>query len=227
MNLQRAFVACDLSIRAEGDGRTISGLVVPFGEPARVRDAGGPPYVEVFQRGAFTKTLAERRSPVKLLSQHDATRPIGVAALLEERDGGLFGEFRVSDTRHGNDQLALARDGALDSFSVGFAPVQHVKRDGATVRTEVKLREVSLVTFPAYESALVTGVRSLDDLTDLDGFDVEQLSSLAARLDAALTAARGSDTSTEAVAGGPLTHPGRIIAARNTLRAALIERGIK
>ena len=221
-DLRRAFTACDLAIRADGDGRTVAGLVVPFGEATRVRD-GGAPYDEAFQRGAFTKTLAERRSPVKLLSQHDAKQPIGVATFLEERDAGLYGEFRITETRHGNDQLALVRDGALDAFSVGFVPISHAKRGGVTVRTEVKLREVSLVTFPAYESALVTGVRSLDDL---DSLEESELIDLAARLDAA-RARRDSATSTEAGAGGPReAHPGRIVAARNNLRAALIERGI-
>ena len=220
-DLRRAYVAADLTIRAGGDGRTISGLVVPFGESARVSD-GGRPYMEAFQRGAFTKTLAERRSPVKLLSQHDSTQPIGVATTLEERDAGLYGEFRVTETRHGNDQLALVRDGALDSFSVGFSPISHVQRDGVTVRTEVRLREVSLVTFPAYEGAVVTGLRSLGDLADLDD---DELTSLAARLDAAITA-RASATSTEAGTGEPREHSGRIAAAQNNLRAALHERGI-
>ena len=160
-HLNRGFVA-DLEIRSDGEGRTIQGIVVPYGQTARVRDAGGPAYDEAFQMGAFAKTLAERRSAVKLLAQHDPNRPIGRAVDLHEDAAGLYGSFRVSNTAAANEQLELARDGVLDSFSVGFMPVKSVKRGATTVRTEVRLREVSLVTFPAYEGAMVTGIRSLE-----------------------------------------------------------------
>lgn len=158
--LTRGFVA-DLEIRSDGDGRTIHGIVVPYGQIARVRD-GGKPYKESFQQGAFARTLNNRRSPVKLLSQHDPSTPIGRAVDMREDAAGLYGAFRVSNTAPANDQLELARDGVLDSFSVGFSPVKSTVRGDVTVRTEVALREVSLVTFPAYEGAAVAGIRSLD-----------------------------------------------------------------
>lgn len=158
-DLSRDFVA-DLEIRSDGSGRTITGIVVPFGVTARVSD-GGPSYDEGFRQGAFTKTLAERRSPVKLLAQHNRTNPIGKAEVMREDAAGLYGEFRVSNTPTANEQLELARDGVLDSFSVGFAPIKHVQREGVTWRTEVALREASLVTFAAYEGALVTGIRAV------------------------------------------------------------------
>lgn len=173
-SMSRAFAA-DLSIRS--DGRTVHGIVVPFGKVARVSD-GGPTYDEGFERGAFSKTLRQRGpARVKLLMHHDRTEPIGVARELEEQDSGLYGAFRVSETERGDEALTLLRDGVLDSFSVGFAPVQHVKRGRVTWRTEVGLREASLVTFPAYEDALVGGVRSLDD------FDDDEIRELAARFD--------------------------------------------
>lgn len=200
--LRRSWTAATMAIRADEEGRTISGIVVPFGEQARVSD-GGPAYVEEFQRGAFAKTLAERKSPVKLLMHHDPAQPIGIATLLEERDDGLYGEFRVAETRTGNDALALVRSGTLDAFSVGFIPVSHVKRGATTVRTEVKFRESSLVTFPAYESAMVTGVRSEDESTP------------AAVPDVPAPADREAATPDEgAGAGRPREHLGRTHAQR-------------
>lgn len=163
--ISRAF-ASDIEVRAGGSGRTIHGIVVPFGRVARVSD-GGPSYEEMFERGSFTKTIQERGERVKLLSQHNQrVNPLGRATLLREEAAGLYGEFNVSKTAAGDEALELARDGALDSFSVGFTPVKHVLRNRVTVRTEVGLREASLVTFPAYEGALVGGVRSLLDLDD-------------------------------------------------------------
>lgn len=238
----------DLEVRSDGEGRTIHGIVVPWDSPARVSD-GGPFYTEVWQRGAFTKHLNERTRPVKLLSQHDRDKPMGVSTLLREDAAGLYGEFKVSNTRFGNDQLELVRDGALDSFSVGFKPVKHVKRDGVVVRTEAGIREVSLVTFPAFDGALVAGVRSeqvdlatrmFDALADLALVDDDlvarmadvlaeadhPLTSLAQRLDAAL-AAGASATPSGAGEPEPREHSGRLMVARNNFRAALIERGIK
>ena len=160
--LSRSYTT-ELEVRSDGDGRTIQGIVVPYGQTAKVSD-GGPSYQERFQRGAFSKYLSEKpvdRFALRLLSQHDANRPLGRAVDMVETDAGLMGSFRVSDTAHGRDQLELVRDGVLGAFSVGFVPMQ-AKRDGSiTVRTEVALREVSLVTFPAYEGAVVTGLRQL------------------------------------------------------------------
>lgn len=224
-DLSRAF-ASDLEVRAEGDGRTVEGIVVPFERSARVSD-GGRPYLESFRRGSFTKTLSERGN-VKFLSQHQAGRnPLGRATLLEERSDGLWGQFRVSETAAGNDALALIRDGALDSFSVGFAPVNHVREGDITVRTEVKLKEVSLVTFPAYEDARISAVR---ELADEAGLDPEEAVALMRLLPTLRTATplepTVQGTSTEAApqdapADG---HASRI--AWTNFRATLIEKGI-
>lgn len=172
--ISRAF-ASDLEVRADNGGRTVSGIVVPFGKTAMVSD-GGAPYREEFQRGAFTETIRQRGTKVKLLSQHNSrNNPLGRASMLREDEAGLYGEFQVSRTTAGDEALELLKDGALDSFSVGFAPIRHVKRDKVTVRTEVALREASLVTFPAYEDALVQAVRSMEGLTDEDRAELVQM----------------------------------------------------
>lgn len=166
-SLSRAFVS-DIEVRS--DGRTIHGIVVPYDQPATVSD-GGRPYREAFQRGAFNQALGHMNgnyAKVKLLSQHQSGRnPLGRATMLRDDTSGLYGEFHVSDTAAGNEALSLVRDGALDSFSVGFSAVKQAKRGDIVWRTEVGIREASLVTFPAYAGALVGGVREewagLDD----------------------------------------------------------------
>jgi HK97 family phage prohead protease len=150
--------AADLSLRS--DGRTVFGLVVPYGVEATVSD-GSRPYVERFEQGAFARSIAERGGKVKLLVNHDKQAlPIGRAVKLREDSAGLVGEFRVSQTPAGDAALELVRDGVVDSFSVGFTPMRD-RRDGSVlVRTEAAIREASLVAFPAYEGALIAGVRS-------------------------------------------------------------------
>ena len=171
MQITRAF-AGDLSIRADADGRTVSGIVVPFDTEARVSD-GGPSYLERFARGSFAKTIKERGDRVKLLMQHDSHEPIGRAVMLREDAAGLYGEFRVSAVPSGDQALELVRDGVIDSFSVGFAPIKHTRDGEVTVRTEVALREASLVTFPAYDTARVLALRAA--LADLPADERDEL----------------------------------------------------
>lgn len=160
--LRRTFApAADLEIR--GDGRTVYGLAVPFDTPTPIRDAEGS-YDEVFRMGAFTDTIRERGDRVKFLVNHNRQAlPIGRAVSLREDPAGLVGEFRVSNTAIGNEALELIRDGALDSMSIGFAPKLNRGNaaTGTIERLAVKLMEVSAVAFPAYEAALIGGVRTI------------------------------------------------------------------
>ena len=156
--LHRAFA--DLEIRAAGDGRTISGVAVPFDRPT---DVGG--YRESFTRGAFARTIAEKGAGrVKALAQHaTGVLPIGRASLLREDPAGLYAELRISRTQLGDEVLALVEDGALDGLSIGFVPLRavHNPSTGVLERTEVRLDEVSIVAFPAYDGARVAAIRSV------------------------------------------------------------------
>ena len=154
--------ALELELRAEGDGRTICGIVVPYNVEQRINQN----LVEVFRPGAFAAvTRAAHR--VKLLVSHDqAALPIGRATNLTETDAGLYGEFRVSKTDRGDQILELVRDQALDQFSVGFAPLKDKRTaTGVVERIKAHLAEVSLVTFGAYgHNAVVTAVRDENEI---------------------------------------------------------------
>lgn len=162
----RAYEA-GLEVRSGGDGRTVHGLAVPYNRPTDIRE-WGQTYKEEFVLGSFARTIAERGNKVKFLEQHDSLKPLGRATALREDANGLYAEFRVSKTQRGDEMLEMIQDGTIDSFSIGFIPVTDDKRDAGkhVIRREVKLREVSAVTFPAYEGAAITGIRSLseDDL---------------------------------------------------------------
>jgi hypothetical protein len=173
-NLIRDYIA-DIEIRSDGTGRTVHGILVPYGQVARVSD-GGPAYDEEFAAGAFARDIAARNGDfrgVKFLAHHNHTDPIGRAVELREDSSGLYGAFKVAKTQRGDEVLELLRDGVLDSFSIGFRPVEPAPGDPITVgepvvRTKASLRETSLVTFPAYAGALVAGVRAIEpeDLHD-------------------------------------------------------------
>lgn len=162
------FYETEFQIRDLGgeQGRTLYGVVVPYGEVATVDDGAGP-YRERFAPGAFARSIEERGHKVTLRTQHNRSLfPLGKATRFEESDEGLRGEFRVSDTQAGNDALTLVRDGVVNKFSVGFRGITQ-KRDGdVVVRTEAALHEVSLVSDPAYSMADVAGIRAKDQILD-------------------------------------------------------------
>jgi hypothetical protein len=155
MTIERRNYDATLEIRSEGDGRTIVGIAVPYDVEQRI----SPNLVEVFRKGVF-RDVTRAANRVKLLFQHKTDAPIGRAIMLEERDGGLYGEFRISKTEAGDEALELIRDGVLSNLSVGFQPLKDEKRAGVVNRIKAHLAEVSLVTFGAYgDAANIVAVR--------------------------------------------------------------------
>lgn len=147
----------DLEIRAQGDGRTIVGLAVPYNKEQRINSQ----LTEVFRPGAF-QAVTRAAHRVKLLVGHDhQALPIGRATLLREDANGLYSEFYVSKTERGDSILELVRDGALDQLSIGFLSLKDNRlASGVIERIKAHLAEVSLVTFGAYgDAANIVAVR--------------------------------------------------------------------
>ncbi len=136
-------------IRAtDTEKREVSGIAVPFNETI---DIGGG-WSERFEKGAVDLT-----ADVKLFRDHNEI--IGKVTEMAESDEGLLIKAKISSTTLGDETLELVKDGAIRSFSVGFIPVVDEKKEKTIVRKKVDLKEVSLVAFPAYESAAVLAVR--------------------------------------------------------------------
>jgi uncharacterized protein len=152
-----------------GDGRTLYGLAVPYDVELDVSDWWDD-YTEVFRKGSFAKTIAQRAHPVPLLVSHERRAlPIGASTELVEGDDGLHAAFHLSATPKADEVLALVADDAISGLSIGFEPVEHKvtaadkrtppSRRDLHERTEVILREVSVCNFPAYDEAAVEGLR--------------------------------------------------------------------
>src|SRR5690606_11874528 len=161
----------DLEIRSAaqgGDGRTIVGLAVPYGQAVRI-DAH---LTEQFARGAFKAQLrAAARIPFTRDHMAHGGTLIGKSLLLRDDPAGLYGEWRVSRTAAGEETLELVRDGVLDQLSIGFREGQNRRlKDGTIERVSAELREVSVVLHGAYgELATVSGVRAVSEaMTNLD-----------------------------------------------------------
>lgn len=128
--------------------REVSGIAVPYNDTI---DIGGG-WSERFEKGSV-----DLNSDVKLFRDHKEI--IGLVTEMKDSDEGLSITAKISETTLGSETLALVKDGAIRSFSVGFIPVIDEKKDKTIIRKKVDLKEVSLVAFPAYENASVTEVR--------------------------------------------------------------------
>jgi HK97 family phage prohead protease len=143
-------------IKASDSGWEVAGYASTFGNV----DHGG----DVVMRGAFDKTLAEwkaGRNKVRFLWAHDTWQVLGVPKDLRTDDRGLFGTFKISKTQLGEDTHTLLKDGAVDSFSIGYLPAD-VEFDDVGVRKllAVDLLEVSVVAIPMNDQAAVTRVKA-------------------------------------------------------------------
>lgn len=134
------------------DGTMIEGHASLFG----LTDQGG----DIVVKGAYAaslKRLAARGDKVRMLWQHDPTRPIGVWDEIREDDRGLWVKGRLlPEIAQAREAAALIAAGAIDGLSIGYRTIS-AERDakGRRLLSEVELWEVSLVTFPMLAEAKV------------------------------------------------------------------------
>jgi HK97 family phage major capsid protein len=133
---------------ADTNKRTISGTIVSWNEAGNT-SAG---------RTVFAKDSIDFSKPVKLLLEHDKTRPLGKLIDITANDQGLEGTFKLAKTFAADDALEEAATGLRDGFSVGVMVDAWDNKDGAMVISKSSLQEVSLVSDPAIASAKVESV---------------------------------------------------------------------
>ena len=138
------------SIECSEERREISGLIVPMGTgEVGHTNLGGV----VFEAGSIDVTDI---SKIKLLSQHDMKKPVGRMIAAEVKPEGIYATFKLSRSTGGNDALIQAQEGLVSGLSVGAEVIaSKPSRNGHIVVSAAKLKEVSLVTEPAFKSAQV------------------------------------------------------------------------
>jgi HK97 family phage prohead protease len=138
------------SIECSEERREISGKIVPMGTgEIGNTNLGGV----VFEAGSIE---IDDPSKIKLLSQHDMKKPVGRMVTATVRPDGIYATFKLSRSTGGNDALVMAQEGLVSGLSIGAEIIaSQPSRAGHTVVTAAKLKEVSLVTEPAFKSAQV------------------------------------------------------------------------
>jgi HK97 family phage prohead protease len=138
------------SIECSEDRREISGKIVPMGTGEI-----GHTNLGDYTFAANSIEIADP-SKVRLLSQHNLQKPIGKMISAETRADGIYAVFRLSRSSAGSDALIMAQEGLVTGLSIGAEILaSQPSKDGYTVVSKARLKEVSLVTVPAFSSAEV------------------------------------------------------------------------
>jgi HK97 family phage prohead protease/HK97 family phage major capsid protein len=100
---------------------------------------------------------------IKLVLQHDVTRPLGKMVSFSEDETGITAEFKIAKTTAGNDALEEAATGLRSDFSVGVDVEDWDNEDGVMAISASNLIEVSLVTDGAIPGAEVVKVAAVEN----------------------------------------------------------------
>lgn len=137
---------------ASADSRMITGRIVTWDEVGST-SAG---LTSFLPNSVPTKN-------VKLLLEHDRTRPIGRVVSMTSNEQGIDATFKIAETTAGTDALVEAATGLRDGFSIGLNVDAWDNKDGVMVVKAGNLAEVSLVSEPAIDSARVTDVAASEN----------------------------------------------------------------
>lgn len=134
-------------------------------------------YGDTILKGAYEKTLKENRSPSMFVNHDSYQVPVGDWVELSEDDHGLFAKGRV-DMNHkdGPTVYSALKRGAMDGLSIGYKVAKGGGTDndtGGMDLSEIILKEISVVNFPADDSARISNVKQeIEDLRTLKDFEL-------------------------------------------------------
>ena len=136
------------SIECSEERREISGKIVPLGTGEI-----GHTNLGAYTFAANSIEIADP-TKIRLLSQHNLQKPIGRMTAAETRADGIYATFKLSRSSAGSDALIMAQEGLVTGLSIGAEILaSQPSKDGHTVVSSARLKEVSLVTVPAFASS--------------------------------------------------------------------------
>jgi len=151
---RRVLAFSNYEVRAEGDGNTLVGYAAIFDSPSEPL-----PYTEFVRRGAFSKTINDG-ADVRLLIDHEGlplARTKSGTMVLEEDERGLRVEAELDPANPDAARvLSAMKRGELSQMSFAFKTIKDSWSADRSTRElkEVRLYDVSIVTFPAYEETV-------------------------------------------------------------------------
>jgi HK97 family phage prohead protease len=146
-------------------------------------------YNEIVLKGATLNSLNARGvgstsgNPILVLNQHRQTEPLCKPTMLMEDDYGLYFEGDVIEgVGYADEVVNQVNQGVLRQLSYGFNYIWDKTEYDATmdayILKEIKLGEISLVTFSSDENAQLRSFNQLQERAVLDKFSTEQINDL-------------------------------------------------
>ena len=149
-------------------------------------------------RGAFIETLADFKKSGLIFWQHDATDPVAYPVEATEDIKGLYLRARFHGTGSAQKARRIVQErlaaGLSFGLSIGYSVMpdgEQYDRDGVRILTRLQLHEVSLVSLPMNERAVVTGVKSAPRL---DAATMAELRGIFAHAESTLALLQADDT---------------------------------
>lgn len=114
-------------------------------------------YLKSIERHAKNGTM-----PKMLWAHNPYDKPVGKWLSWEEDARGLKMTGKLSATTDGKDIEILAKDGALDSFSIGYLVIEEKwnREKGCNDLIEIDVKEVSWVNFACNEESTLQSIKS-------------------------------------------------------------------
>lgn len=146
-------------------------------------------YNEIVLKGATQNSLNARGigstsgNPILVLNQHRQSEPLCRPTILQEDDYGLYFEGDVIEgVGYADEAVNQVAQGVLRQLSYGFNYVwdktEYDATNDAYILKEIKLGEISLVTFSSDENAQLRSFNQLQERAVLDKFSPDQITDL-------------------------------------------------
>lgn len=139
-----------------------------------------------FLKGAFVESIQNHMKrnnrPIRFKDNHGRTVGGFPISGVFEDDRGLFGTAEVNlDVQQGKELFALAKQGVISDFSIGFSAIDWEIKEGVRIIGKAIVWEGSAVDEPMNEAANIVDVKndnsgiSIDDLEKMDCKDIEEI----------------------------------------------------
>ena len=146
-------------------------------------------YNEIIMKGATLNSLNARGvgstsgNPILVLNQHRQSEPLCRPSVLQEDDYGLYFEGDIlSGVSYADEAAILIQNQVLRQLSYGFNymwdKVEYDATLDAYILKEIKLGEISLVTFSSDENAQLRSFNEYQERNVLNKFTPEQITDL-------------------------------------------------
>lgn len=166
--LKTACLDINFELKETLESGQFSGYGATFGNI----DRGG----DVIAPDAFDKSLEEHRMKSTMplmLWQHSPSQPIGVWDSMKPDSKGLMVSGRcLTQLRMGAEAHILMKNKAIRGLSIGYRTIDYeyvdTERGSYRLIKEAELWEVSLVSFPLQPEAMVTDVKNLTSVREVE-----------------------------------------------------------